>query len=108
MSNGRSRTEYTTKVVGRRLDFEGSVIETSHMVSYPSKFSQGNKYGRIDFATDQFVGVAVERCDGTIVAYFGSKRLGEFSTPESGVEAVIDFSRAERETYFATRGAVGV
>lgn len=109
MSNGQSRAEYTVKVERRRLILgDGTLTETSHLVSHPSSVSWDNEHGLINFATEEFVGAAVERHDGTIIAYLaehtGTKDLGPFTTPEDGVEAVIDFSRARREEFFAKEG----
>lgn len=105
MSNGQSRAEYTVRVERRRLIIgDGSLTETSHLVSHPSSVSWDTEGGSINFATEEFVGLAVERHDGSIVAHFGSRSLGPFATPEAGVEAVIDFSRAEREAHFAKGG----
>lgn len=109
MSNGQSRAEYTVRVERRRLILgDGTLTETSHLVSHPSSVSWDNEHGLINFATEEFVGAAVVKHDGSITAYLcgytGTKDLGPFATPEAGVEAVIDFSRARREDHFAKGG----
>lgn len=109
MSNGQSRAEYLVRVQSRRLILgDGTLTETSHLVSYPSSVSWDNEHGLINFATEEFAGAAVERHDGEIIAYLnvpsGLKHLGPFRTLEDGVETVIDFSRAEREEFFVKGG----
>lgn len=106
MSNGQCRAEYTVQVVRRRLLIgDGTLTETSHLVSYLTSDSWGNEHGAVNFSTQEFAGAAVQKHDGSISAYLvlpsGSKDLGPFPTPEAGVEAVIDHSRAEREDFFA-------
>ena len=104
MSNGASRAEYTVRVERRKLTTgDGTLVETSHLVSYPTTTSWSSEHGTVEFGSEQFVGAAVERHNGQITAHIGPKRLGNFPTAQAGVEAVIDFSRAEIETNRATR-----